>query len=129
MSFPVTGETQETVAIRHRRKFEGHERRVNGVIHLPDGQRIITCSNDGSLRLWSLESGEQIGSDWRDKGSALYTIALSPDGKKIASGSEDGGVRLWDIDTGKVIAKWTGHGRGVSSLCSGRWESGKRWIF
>ncbi|KAG2054884.1 hypothetical protein BDR06DRAFT_829839, partial [Suillus hirtellus] len=63
--------------------------------------RIITCSMDSSLRVWNLESGEQIGNDWWDVESHLQTIALSLDGKNLVSGSEDGVVRLWDIDTGK----------------------------
>jgi WD40 repeat protein len=55
---------------------------VRGVVHLPGGQRIITCSDDGSLRLWNLKSGKQIGEDWRDRESKVEGIALSPDGKK-----------------------------------------------
>ncbi|KAG1733739.1 WD40-repeat-containing domain protein [Suillus lakei] len=98
-------------------KFKGHTSRVWGVIHLPGGQRIVTCSSDGSLRVWDLKSGEQIGERWRDGVSPVYTIALSPDGTKVVSGSEDGAVRLWSIETGKVIAKWTGHTQGVCSVC------------
>jgi WD40 repeat protein len=100
-----------------RQKFEGHTQPVSDVIHLFDGQRIITCSLDGSLRVWNLESGEQIGDDWQDVESGVHTIALSPDGKNLASGSEDGAVRLWDVDTGNVIDKWTGHKELVTSVC------------
>jgi WD40 repeat protein len=80
----------------------------------------MTCSYDGSLRLWSLETGLQIGEDWRDGDSAVISMALSPDGKGEVSGSGDGAVRLWDIDTGKVITKWTGHAGSVKSLCWNR---------
>jgi WD40 repeat protein len=100
---------KETSAITHRQKFEGHTEWVYGVIHLPGGQRIITCSRDGSLRVWNVKSGKQIGDDWRDGDSDVWSIALSPDGKKVISGSWDGAVRLWDIDTCKLIKKWTGH--------------------
>ncbi|KAG1777214.1 quinon protein alcohol dehydrogenase-like superfamily [Suillus placidus] len=82
----------------------------------------MTCSFDGSLRVWNLKSGKQIGDNWRDgpSWSGVSTIALSPDGKKVVSGSEDGGVRLWDIDTGKVIGKWLGHTDGVLDVCWSR---------
>lgn len=83
---------------------------------MPDGERIITCSLDGTLRIWNLESGKQIGRDWRDGDSWVWTIALSPDGKKLVSGGSDGAVRLWDIDTCKVITKWTGHTILVASV-------------
>lgn len=66
----------------------------------------MSCSYDGSIRIWDLESGTQVGEAWRDeKGGAVLAIALSPDGQKIASGNWDGAVRLWDIETGKVVKK------------------------
>jgi WD40 repeat protein len=140
-----TAKTKETSAITPRQKFEGHTNEVWGVVHLPGGQRIITCSLDGSLRAWNLKNGKQIGEDWRDGKSEteskalspngkkvvsgkqigeewqdeknrVGSIALSPDGKKVAGGSDDGTVRLWDIVTCKVIAKWMGHTELVASV-------------
>jgi WD40 repeat protein len=67
-----------------------------------------------------MKSGKQIGDDWRDGDSYVWSIALSPDGKKVVSGSDDGAVRLWDIDTCKVVKKWTGHTEAVSSVCWSR---------
>src|SRR5258708_7327220 len=101
--------TETTRSIRSRRKFEGHTEWVSDVIHLPGGQRIMTCSHDGSLRMWNLESGKQIGKDWRDGDRGVYAIGLSPDGKQVVSGSHDGRVKVWDIGTGKVITRWSGH--------------------
>ncbi|KAG2054608.1 WD40 repeat-like protein [Suillus hirtellus] len=115
-----TAKPKETLAMTPHQKFKGHTKAVRGVIHLPGGQRTITCSVDGSLRVWNLKSGKQIGEDWRDGESQVYCIALSPDGKKVVSGSEDGGVRLWDIDKCKVIVKWMGHTQSVCSICWSR---------
>ena len=102
-----------------RQTMRGHADFVTGVMHLPDRRRIITCSSDGSLQLWEIESGKWIGDGWRDDGdcAAVLTIALSPNGKTVASGSRDGKVRLWDIETKKVIARWTGHTGTARSLC------------
>ena len=80
----------------------------------------MTCSADGSLRVWNLKTGLQIGENWEDGKYSVSTIALSPDGKTVASGSDDGVVRLWDIDTGNVIAKWMGHSGRVWSVCWSR---------
>jgi WD40 repeat protein len=72
-----------------------------------------------------MESGKQIGEDWRNEKAAV-NIALSPDGKTVVSGDNRGAVRLWDIDTAKVIAKWTEHRTIVTSLC---WsEDGQRVV-
>jgi len=98
--------------------MRGHTGLVRGVAHFHDGRRILTCCNDGSLRLWEIESGTQIGDVWCDGGEeGVCSIALSPNSKTVASGSSDGTVRLWDVETKKVVAKWTGHTYGVRSLC------------
>ncbi|KAG2038630.1 WD40-repeat-containing domain protein [Suillus americanus] len=115
----------------------GHTDWVNGVVHLPRGRRIITCSTDGLLRLRDLESGTQIGEDWKnEEGEAgVRSMALSPNGKTVASGHNDGKVRLWDVKTRKVKNKWAGHTEVVGALCwsadgsrvaSGSWDGTAR---
>ncbi|KAG2750402.1 WD40 repeat-like protein [Suillus brevipes Sb2] len=75
--------------------------------------------------VWNLESGEQIGQDWRDEEwkegeSEVVSLALSPNGKKVVSWSYDGVMGLWGIDTCKVVAKWTDHIQAVMSVCWSR---------
>jgi len=113
MSLPA-GEIRKKQAIYPRQKFEGHIKEVHGVIHLPDGQRVMTCSIDGSLRVWNLETGGQIGNDWRDGESGVESISLN--GKKVVSGSKDGGMKIWDLNTGKVITTWTAHTSNVTAV-------------
>lgn len=120
MSLPATGR-QETSKITPRRTFKGHTETISGIIHPPGGQRVVTCSADGSLRVWNLESGLQIGHDWRDGDRAMLTMELSPDGTKVATGSGDNMVRLWDIKTGKIITKWRQRELGrIQTLCWSR---------
>jgi len=118
MSSPATV-IEDTRPIKPCQKFEGHTEWVTDVIHLPDGQQIMTCSNDGSLGVWNLQTGKRIA-NWKDGGGGVKSIALSVDGKKVVSGSNDGAVRLWNMETGKVLAKWTGHTERVFSVCWNR---------
>jgi WD40 repeat protein len=106
-------------AVTPRKTMRGHTDNIYGVAHLPDGKCTITGSYDSSLRLWDIESGAQIGEEWRDEGdeSGIRAMALSPNGKNIASGSVDGTVRLWDVEMGKVVHKWKAHPEWVKSLC------------
>jgi WD40 repeat protein len=99
--------------------MRGHTDRIRCVAHLPDGT-LITCSDDGSLRLWDLGSGTQIGEDWRDKdneGRPVLTMALSPNGKTVATGSTAGIVTLWDIETKRVVTKWKSGDTDIWSVC------------
>jgi len=112
---------QETSKIMPHRKFKGHTDTISGIIHPPGGQRVMTCSADGSLRVWNLENGLQIGHDWRDGDRAVFTMALSLDGTKVVTGSGDNVVRLWDIKTGKIITKWRQRELGaIRTLCWSR---------
>ncbi|KAJ8587075.1 WD40 repeat-like protein [Rhizopogon salebrosus TDB-379] len=118
MSSP-TAEIQMKPVTKARQVMQGHSRGVRNVVHLPGGRRIISCSDDGSLRLWDLETGAQIGNDWRDVGdeTEVFMTALSPNGNIIASGHSDGMVRLWDVGGEGVIAKCIGHTSPVWALC------------
>ncbi|KAG2145845.1 WD40-repeat-containing domain protein [Suillus clintonianus] len=122
----MSSPTRESLEIMPDQTMRGHNDWVTGVVHLPSRRQIITCSKDGSLRLWDLQSGTQIGEDWRDENNAgIQSMALSPNGKTVASGSNDGTVRLWDIETRKVIAKFNGHTGVVWSLC---WSADSRRV-
>ena len=127
MPLPPIAKLKSTSAIRPRQTMRGDTSQVVDVAHLPDGRRIVTCSFDGSLRLWDLESGTPIGNDWRDDEGdggdgdrdeeGLWTMELFPNGKRIVSGSKGRKVRLWEVETEKAVAKWTGHTDIVLSLC------------
>ena len=92
----LQAKTQETPEIKPRQKFEGHTHWVTGIIHLPGGQRMMTCSYDGSLRVWNSHSGKQIGNNWRNR-EGVNAIALSLDGTKVVCGTSDSEVLLWNM--------------------------------
>ncbi|KAG2343251.1 WD40 repeat-like protein [Suillus weaverae] len=133
---PAPTMISKTPEITPHHTMRGHTRWVNGVVHLPGGRRTMTCSTDGSFRLWDLESGAQINEDWRDENNGgVWSMALSPNGKIVASGSNNGKVSLWNVKTRKVIAKWTGHAHVVGALSwsadgnqvlSGSWDGTAR---
>jgi WD40 repeat protein len=100
-----------------RQTMRGHTKRIRCVAHLPCGRRTITCSDDGSLRLWDLGSGTQIGEEWRDEDEpGVLTMALSPNGKTVATGCSAGIVLLWDIETKRVVTKWNSRDADIWSV-------------
>src|SRR5205807_10511606 len=82
----------------------GHTGEVWRVCVSADGKRVLTSSEDKTLRLWDTRTGQQLRV-FEDHTSSFRSAALSQDGKRVLSGSEDKSVRLWDADTGKELLK------------------------
>ncbi|CAG7848072.1 COMPASS-like H3K4 histone methylase component WDR5B {ECO:0000303/PubMed:19567704} Short=AtWDR5B {ECO:0000303/PubMed:19567704} [Serendipita indica DSM 11827] len=83
--------------------LRGHTRSVNAVAFSPDGRRVVSGSDDRTVRLWDVETGAQIGSPLEGHTGWVMSVAFSPDGQRIVSGSSDRTVRLWDVETGAQI--------------------------
>ena len=87
------------------------------------GRLAASVSEDGSLRLWDLQSGEQTG--LRRLEAVAYRVAWSPDGRLLATGDEAGQLCLWDTGAKEQLACLeTGHGRVLALVFS----PGSRWL-
>ena len=89
-----------------------HEGPVRGADYSPDLKRILSWSDDKTLRLWDAATGAAIGEPLRHEGpvnGALY----SPDGRRILSWSSDQTLRQWDAATGAAIGEPLRHEDGV----------------
>jgi WD40 repeat protein len=62
----------------------------------PDGRRILAGAEDGTMRLWDLDTGREMR---RFEGHTNWVVgvAFSPDGRCVLSGSCDHTLRLWRV--------------------------------
>ena len=62
-----------------------HGGAVSGAVYSPDGRRILSWSDDKTLRLWDAATGAAIGEPMRHE-DVLRGAVYSPDGKRICRG-------------------------------------------
>jgi WD40 repeat protein len=119
------------------REWKAADQAVYAARFSPDRMRVATCSRDGKIIVWSLESGDKV---WEQAsgGQGLADLAFSPDGKQLLfcswyRGPETvlGFVSLWNAETGEtswksdfgvkpvVVARFSANGE---SFAVGTWD-------
>lgn len=79
-----------------RLTFTGHSRSVNAVAITPDGKRVISASYDNTLKLWNLETGEEIATFTGE--APFLCCAVAPDGVTIVAGESSGRVHFLRLE-------------------------------
>jgi hypothetical protein len=89
-------------------RINTHSGWIMSIALTPDGQRIVTGSDDGTARLWDAVSGRQLLM-LQGHAGAVDAVAVTPDGERIITGNVDGTVRLWDVVSGRQLLVLKGH--------------------
>ena len=116
----VSGGSDETVKIwdlasgRELHTLDGHKYFVFSVAISPDGKRIVSVAGD--IRIWDLETGQELPFFEDVYVGGIVCVTFSPDGKNIISGGQRGNIQSWDATTGKVRQSLTGHTSDVRSI-------------
>lgn len=98
--------------------YEGHAGDVCSVFLSNDGRRILSASQDKTLRLWQLDTGRSLRcceghTDW------VRAAALLPDGRRALSVSWDKTLRLWDLASGRCVRVTPAHAKYINCLAVG----------
>lgn len=100
----------------------GHSDSINSVSISPNGQIIVSGSEDNTIKLWDLNTGECLATLEKHE-AGVRAIALSPDGQLLVSGSADNTIKLWQLPSVEsepicpdLIYTLTGHSDDVKCL-------------
>ncbi len=94
--------------------LSGHADIVSACAWSPDGQRVLSGSDDNSLKVWDAASGECLRT-LSGHARSVSACAWSPDGQRVLSGSEDNSLKVWDAASGECLRTLSGHAESVSA--------------
>ena len=93
--------------------IETQKEPITSVSFSPHKKFILTCSLDGTARLWDLEGNKL--QDFKGHTDGVNSAAFSPDSTKVITASRDRTARLWDVEGKKLLQDLKGHNDWVSS--------------
>ena len=95
--------------------LKGHSDWVYSVAYSPDGTKIVSGSDDKTIKIWDANTGQCLKT-LEGHSNRVFSVAYSPDGTKIISGSEDKTIKIWDANTGQCLQTLEVHSNWVSSV-------------
>lgn len=81
-------------AVSLLRTLTRHTSTVTCVAFSPDGQTLASGSEDKTIKLWNLTTGQEVRT-LSGHTDTVYSVAFSPNGQILASGSTDKKIKIW----------------------------------
>jgi len=88
--------------------FNGHADRITDFVIHPNGEQIISASQDGTLKIWDLRLAKKNHPEYRrpkqkNHTQKIHTLQFTMDGSRFLSASQDKTLLWWDAE-GRVIS-------------------------
>ncbi|KAG1753101.1 WD40-repeat-containing domain protein [Suillus occidentalis] len=93
--------------------LKGHGDLIDSISYFPDGQRMISGSQDKTARQWDVKAGKEIEEARSVCEGRVYAVAVSRNGRWVATGggdwnTKDGEPKACEVETG-IVKTFKGH--------------------
>jgi WD40 repeat protein len=93
--------------LRLVRTWKAHKSPITSIAFLPDGQRLLSASWDGTVRIWKVNDGTKM--DELSPSRPIRFATLSPDGQLLAISTYDPTIQLWRLSDKTLLRTLRGH--------------------
>ncbi|XP_016303667.1 WD repeat domain-containing protein 83-like [Sinocyclocheilus anshuiensis] len=115
MAFPQPRPQASQLPQHLLRTVECQQGAVRAVRFNADGNYVLTCGSDKSLKLWSVRRGLMVKT-YTGHGYEVLDVDRSYDNSQLCSCSSDKTVILWDVASGQVTRRLRGHAGKVNCV-------------
>ncbi|KAG2338121.1 WD40 repeat-like protein [Suillus weaverae] len=95
--------------------LRGHGKWISSISYFPDGQRMISGSDDKTARQWDLKAGKEIEEVRGVCEGMVYAVAVSRDGRWVVTGEGNGELKGYEVETG-IIKTFENHSNWVHCI-------------
>ena len=95
--------------------LKGHSSDVYRFCFSPDGRQLATTSQDRTVRVWDVETKQQVKILLQAK-DPTYDVAFSADGRALAAVADDGVLRIWNTETYQLLQETKASPEGLYSV-------------
>jgi WD40 repeat protein len=80
-----------------------HAAALGAVIAIGGGRRVLTCSDDHTVKVWDPDRPAQNGGGQDERVWLLTAAAVAPDAGLALSGAQFRPLMVWDLETGRAL--------------------------
>ncbi len=88
-----------------KKTLKGHRDGVLAVEWSHHGNRLVTVSDDRSIRVWAFPNGTELV-NMSGHTSGVLDLDWSPDDERLITGSRDYKIKVWNSSSGEQLASW-----------------------
>ncbi|KIK34258.1 hypothetical protein CY34DRAFT_813050 [Suillus luteus UH-Slu-Lm8-n1] len=115
MASTVTKTASTKAILKPLITLKGHGDEVESICYFPDGQRMISGSDDKTALQWDLKTGKEIEEARGVCEGFVHAVAVSRNGRWVATAGADGELRACEVETG-IVKTFKGHSQMIECI-------------
>lgn len=86
--------------VQEKNRFNGHQDQINRIRYAPNGEFIVSASDDSTVRVWNIDGSVKHVLEHDDN---VRQVSVFPDSDRVISTSQDETAKIWDVEGGQLL--------------------------